>query len=391
MSATGARLAGLAMLVAVVILATPERAEAHTRTQEVTNVVSALTTEPEIDGVSWTVHTGGLLITAENRTDAVLVVRGYDGEPYLRIGPQGVERNRRSPTTYLNDERFTARTGRDVADRAPAMPTDVDPDAEPEWVAHRDEPVATWHDHRTHWMSPAPPRFVEASPVSRAAMRMRLVGPIGVAGSDAGVFATWEVPAELDGRPAGVTGELAWQDPPPMWPWLLAALVLTTPAVAGWRRLDSDLMVRPAAVVVATVAVVNGVHLVDDVLAWPTPVVDELFGVLHTATFLAAGLGGAVWAWSVTGGRRLALGIASGALLYHQGVVHLPMLAASQFPTVWPPQLVRLTVALGIMQALWVGVVLLRTARAGDRVATTVPEQPPATAADADRHPSMRP
>ncbi len=325
-------------------------AAAHTRTEETTNVDSRLISAPDVGGVSWTVHTGGLALEVENRSPSALVVHGYDGEPYLRIGPEGVERNRRSPATYLNGERFA-----DVA-----MPPDADPTAPPEWVQLGSEPRYVWHDHRTHWMSTQPPPFVDAGPVSRAVMEMRLVGVIGTAGDDGGVFHEWAIPVTIDGVRHEVHGEMAWQDPPSPLPWLALAVVLVAPALLGLRRSGIAGMVRPAALVVGAVATVNTIHLVDDLVAWPSEPLDELFGLLHTTSFLAAGIGAAVWAWRVPSGRVLALGIGSGAVLYHQGLVHLPMLFASQFPTVWPDPLVRLTVALGVVQALVVTVIVIR-------------------------------
>jgi hypothetical protein len=99
-------------------------ADAHTRTQETTNLDSRITAEPDLPGVSWKVYTGGLLVEVVNDSDEVLVVEGYEGEPYLRIGPEGVERNRRSPASYLNDDRI----GRRVSARTDiAMPRGVVP------------------------------------------------------------------------------------------------------------------------------------------------------------------------------------------------------------------------------------------------------------------------
>ncbi len=342
---TVAALAGLALA--------PDGAEAHTRTEETTNVVSEVTHEPDLPALTWIVHTGGLAVELENHGTTPVVVEGYDGEPYLRIGPAGVERNRRSPATYLNDERFG-----DVA-----IPPDVDPQAPAEWVHLDDRPRHVWHDHRTHWMSPQPPDFVAAGGFARTLMDMRLVGVIGVADEDAGTFSTWAIPFEVAGERHELRGELTWQDPPSALPWLLLAGVLVLPALLGLRRTDVLGVIRPAALLVGAVAVINGIHLVDDVAAWPSDPLDELSGLLHTSTFLIGGIGGALWALRVDSGRVLALGIASGSVLYHQGLVHLPMLFASGFPTVWPDSLVRLTVALGLLQAVVTAVVIHRALR----------------------------
>jgi len=359
------RSAGVVLLVMLGVLLLPAgEASAHTRTQETTNLDSRITSDPALPGVTWTVHTGGLLLEVVNAGDEVLVVEGYDGEAYLRIGPGGVEHNRRSPATYLNDERL----GRRVSARTDvAMPPDVDPDAPADWAHVGAEPRAIWHDHRVHWMSPQPPRFVEAGGLARAMMRVNLVGVIGSAGDDAGVFQDWTVPVAHGGVPAAVEGEMAWDDPPPAWPWLLLAAVLLLPGVLGLRRGDAAEVIRPAAVVLLLVAVLNGIHLVDDLIAWPSSPLDELFGVLHTATFLGAGIGASLWALKVDHGRVLALAIASAAVLYHQGLIHLPMLHASHFPTVWPDPLVRSTIALGLLQAPMVAVVLLRARALSDR------------------------
>jgi hypothetical protein len=350
----------LVVIVLGLLLVAPATAHAHTRTQETTNLDSRITTDPSPAGVRWTVHTGGLLVEVENHGTEVLVVEGYEGEPYLRIGPDGVEHNRRSPATYLNDprngKRLSART-------SVAMPRDVDPAAPPEWIVVRAEPRALWHDHRVHWMSPEPPSFVEAGPLARTMMRVNLVGVIGRAGGDQGVFQAWEIPFAVGGDAAVLEGEMAWDDPPAAWPLLLLALLVVAPALLGLRGRSLEARLRPAALVVLFVAAVNTVHLVDDLAAWPSDPLDELSGLLHTTLFLGIGLGASVWALRVDTARVLALGIASGALLYHQGIVHLPMLQASHFPSVWPLPMVRFAVALGIAQAAVVTLVIVRARR----------------------------
>jgi hypothetical protein len=338
------------MLGSGLLLASPPPAEAHTRTQETTNIVSRITSAPLPPGVEMIVHTGGLLVEVENRSGTVLIVHGYDDEPYLRIGPDGVERNRRSPATYINASRYG-----DVA-----MPQDVDAAATPEWIRVSDAPRFLWHDHRTHWMSTSPPRFVDAGPLRRVLMRTELVGIIGTAGVEQGVFLSWVIPFSFGEDRVEVAGELAWEDPPSGVPWLLLAAIGVTPALLGWRRRELRGLVRPAALVVGTVAAVNGIHLVDDLVAWPGDPLDEAFGMLHTTIFLVGGIGGSIWAFTASSGRVLALGIGSASVLYHQGLVHLPLLYASQFPTVWPDALVRLTVALGLLQAVPVILTVLR-------------------------------
>ncbi len=347
--------------IAFGVVAPSGPADAHTRTEETTNVESRVTHDPLPDGVTLTVHTGGFLVEVENQTDDALVVHGYEGEPYLRIGPDGVEHNRRSPATYLNQDRYRQR----------AMPPDVDAGAPPEWINIGHQPRYTFHDHRTHWMSPMAPGFVDASPVAELLMRTELVGPIGRAGEAAATFQEWELPITYAGSLLTVRGELRWQDPPRPWPWLLLAGLAVTPALLGWRyRDDPDpgRLVRPAALVVGAVAIINGIHLVDDLIAWPSDPLDELSGLLHTSIFLVGGIGGAAWAWFGRSGRLLALGIGSGAVLYHQGLVHLPMLFASFFPTVWPDGLVRLTVALGLLQALPVATLIVGSLRQQDQL-----------------------
>lgn len=111
----------------------------------------------------------------------VVVVAGYEGEPYLRFAPDGVYRNENSPATYLNDDRY-GRT---------ALPDRADPDAPPAWkkVAPSGRSF-DWHDHRIHWMSPVYPPAVEAAKDVRHH-----------------IF-DWTVTGTLDARPLVIAGTL---------------------------------------------------------------------------------------------------------------------------------------------------------------------------------------
>lgn len=342
------RIIAVLVLAVALLVAVPATADAHTRTEETTNIRSVITSVPEIEGVSWTVHTGGFLIEVANTGDRDLVIEGYDGEPYLRIGPDGVHRNLRSPATYLNRDRYDRVT----------LPPVVDPAAAPDWQRIDERARVVWHDHRTHWMSSEPPGFVNASGVLRGLMQLELVGPVGSAHSDAGAFVDWSVPGTHGGDRFEVQGELVWVDAPSPLSWLLLATLLVLSGLLGLRSSDPAARLRPAAYVVLGVATINGLHLVDDLIAFPSDPIDELFGLLHTTIFLTAGIVGGMWALWIRTVPLLALGVGSGAVFYHQGLIYLPMLFASQFPTIWPDGLVRLTIGLGLLQAVIVAVVI---------------------------------
>ena len=117
----------------------------------------------------------------------VVVITGYQGEPYLRFSPEGVERNRRSPATYINDDRYGK----------VALPADADPAAPPDWEHVADAGRAyDWHDHRIHWMSPAyPPKIEAAKDLPHH------------------IF-NWVVPGTIDGRPLAIRGSLDYEPLP---------------------------------------------------------------------------------------------------------------------------------------------------------------------------------
>jgi hypothetical protein len=115
------------------------------------------------------------------RGDHVVVIEGYEGEPYLRFSSDGVERNRRSPATYLNDDRFGG----------VGLPADADPEAPPEWeIVAAAGRAYDWHDHRIHWMSTSYPPVVVAD--KNRPHR---------------IF-DWAVPGTVDGKPFAVQGHL---------------------------------------------------------------------------------------------------------------------------------------------------------------------------------------
>jgi hypothetical protein len=111
-----------------------------------------------------------------------VVVRAPQGEPFLRVLPDGfVQANYRSPWTHRVQERF----GRVPV---PATATGRGP---PQWFLISQRGIVRWHDHRIHWMRSERPRQVTDTGVRTK------------------VF-DWRVPIVVDGRRATITGSLFW-------------------------------------------------------------------------------------------------------------------------------------------------------------------------------------
>ncbi len=141
---------------------------------------------PQATGLKVTVLDSDDRLEIRNETGKPLVVRGYQGEPYLAFRDGRVYRNTRSPATYLNDDRFGQ----------VALPPEADPKAAPDWKEVAPRERYDWHDHRIHWMSQTLPPRVRA------------------AKSEPHHVFDWKVPTTLDGRPTTITGSLDYTPPP---------------------------------------------------------------------------------------------------------------------------------------------------------------------------------
>lgn len=346
-------LALVAGLLVVVLAAAP--AAAHGRGSDATNYHSQITGTPDIEGVTWRIYGGDEFLEVSNTSDRELLVLGYEDEPYVRVGPEGVFENVNSKATYLNTDRY--------AQVAP--PPTAGADAEPEWRKVSDGPSYAWHDHRIHWMSTdLPPQVADPS------VRTQVM--------------EWAVPFEIDGQPFEVTGSLTWVSSPSPWPWLLLAAVATLPALLGLRAGTPDdggrALIRPAAAVLGVVALLNVLHLVDDLFAVPLPLSTIALAALQTVLFLALGVFGAVRAWRGGDGAFTALGVGSGAVFVGQGLLYLSALTASQTASLSPDELTRFVIAASLVQVLPVGAIaVIGTRRYAPSVDAPAGEGEPAT------------
>ena len=133
-------------------------------------------------------------------------VLGYEGEEYIRFGPDGVVVvNQRSPATYLNDDRYAN----------VELPAEADAGAVPRWEIVSTDGTYSWHDHRTHWMSPTPPASV-----------------LETDGRQKVHVFDWTLPLRVDGSVGSITGTLNWVPSSSALPWF-AVTVMTLLAVAA--------------------------------------------------------------------------------------------------------------------------------------------------------------
>jgi hypothetical protein len=169
-------------------------------------------TTPRVPGLTVRPVDLGNELELRNDSGGEVVVLGYQGEPYLRVGPRGVFENRRSPATYLNRTR----------NGTTRVPASADPAAAPEWDRIGSGPVARWHDHRAHWMGTDDPPEVTRAPDERH------------------VIDHWSFQMRRGSQNVTVTGDLVWVPGPSPWGWVagalaVAALVVALSRTRAWR------------------------------------------------------------------------------------------------------------------------------------------------------------
>lgn len=167
----------LGVLVAISVAG---QANAHKGNPDFRSEITGI--DPEVPGLRAEILNYDADVLLSYTGDQTVVVMGYEGEPYLRFSPDGaVEANTRSPSLYLNTDRYG---------NAP-VPPGADPGAEPEWKKVAGTGEFLWHDHRSHYMSLTTPAQV-TDPDQRTK-----------------IF-DYEIPLEVDGSPVVVSGTLYW-------------------------------------------------------------------------------------------------------------------------------------------------------------------------------------
>jgi hypothetical protein len=330
------RIAGIlacgALIVATVVAAAPP-ASAHgvAGVQPSNYETRVLAITPAADGVEVEPIDLGNRVELRNDADEDVFVLGYDGEPYLRVGPDGAFENMRSPATYANRDR-----------RGGAIPETADAKAEPEWRKIRSEPMVRWHDHRAHWMGGDRPVGVQEHPRRRQ------------------VVQEWEIKLRRGDRILTVTGDVMWVPGPAPLPWLVIAALLGLAVVLASRTRYWALVLGIAIGVLGALELAHVIGLWNGTTA---SIATKLAASMYSLGGIAVGVAAVVWliiARDPYDASPLAL-IAGLFLFVSGGLADVSTLSRSQLPTTLPPIAARTGVAAAL--GLGVGVMIAAALR----------------------------
>ena len=179
------RLAIIGAVVATSLACTAGPASAHAATTPAQGRYRAAVTtvSPATAGLQVLTTADGLGVRLSWTGHGQVVVYGYGGDEYLRLGPTGVDENVLSPSVRLNSNQPLPEAG--------GYPHALDP---PQWRHVSDEHVAQWYDQRLTWLGPPP-----------AAVQRDTRHPHQVK--------TWTITLLVDGVSTEVTGTLTWLPP----------------------------------------------------------------------------------------------------------------------------------------------------------------------------------
>jgi hypothetical protein len=275
---------------------------------------------PAVPGLEVRFLPDGSALWLRNRTGVEVRVLGYQGEPWWRIGPDGVFENMVAPSRF--------------ADR-PAEAAAADAKAEPQWHRVSAGSTARWRDHRSVWHG-SPPEAVTAD--RGADHRLR----------------DWAVPIDVGGRPARIVGTLDWVAPPRVDVWVLLILAgIAVVGVVGTARRWGERVSRPTvAGALALAGLLASGYLVTVAAYAAGPGVPAFTGQLAAHPLaLLTGAGALAAAYAVARHGRTADIIAALAGLFVAvvvGVEHATVFAHAVAPVPADGGWARLTVALAI-------------------------------------------
>lgn len=276
-------------------LAVPGTASAHLRTGRVAVDYSASIARPPPQvarAVAARVYPADLALGLAARPGHSVVVLGYSGEPFLRIGPDGAYANRGSLTA----------TGLGLAEHGSG------------WQRTSLRARVVWHDARLHSL------------------------PAGVERG------RWALPLVVDGSRSELSGELERPSRPPAWPWLaIGALFAATSAWLLAHRRPGTL--RTATTALGVLAAIATTVVVSSFAATTTASQGRWVETGNELVFVLVGVAFVVW--GSRDARALAGGML-GLLALAVGMTGLPVLLHGVVLSALPADLVRTAVVVSI-------------------------------------------
>jgi hypothetical protein len=361
------RVIALAGLTITTLAVTAPPASAHTVSGvPATNYrTTLLGISPPTPGLSVRLLDLGRRIQLTNHTRSDVVVLGYQGEPYLRLGPAGVFANLNAPDYYSNQPVPAGAT-------STTLPPRANPNAAPDWVRTSGGRSVIWRDRRTRWEGPRPAQ------VAAAPSQSHLVVPL------------WSIQLRQDDRPVLIEGQISWVPGPRAWPWLIGSLVLAGIVIVAGMRWRAGPVVTAAAGIVVPVSVVH---------AYAAAQVSGGSTMAIAARALAANFYSVpAWVLGVVAAARfgrasddsagdsgvLLAGVCGVWLALIDGALDIPVLGRSQVPTGLPAGAARAatTIILGLGVGMAVVAALLERRRYGPRAKQTLGGARPASRPD---------
>jgi hypothetical protein len=304
-------------LAGVLVVTSARPAAAHSvggvQASNFETTVSAVT--PTVRGLEVTSVDLGNELELLNETRADVIVPGYQGEPYLTVGPRGVFENRRSPAVYLNRTR----------DGKTPVPSSADPAAPPEWHKVGSGTTARWHDHRVHWMGSSDPSMVSRDPGRRH------------------LIDRWQIDLRRGTQTVAVTGDLVWVPGPSPWGWVLGALgaALVLVGLSRTRVWRCALAAALAIVVVSETA-----HVIGQWSASTASFATSLSASVYAIGGIALAAVALVWIIVRPPSNAIPAVLFAGLVVAAAGgLADLTVLTRSQIPTDLPTWIARVQVA----------------------------------------------
>ena len=320
MTGRGARRCALvvAALVVGIVGATATPASAHgLGGLTPTNYESVLqSVTPHVSGLQVHVTDLGTKVELTNDGTRTVTVLGYDGEPYLRVGPKGVFENTRSPATYLN--RSTTITG--------TPPKSADSKATPVWRRVSTGTTARWHDHRAHFMGGDDPPEVARHPDTRR------------------VVDHWVIPMRIGSEAVSARGQLVYVPPPSPWPWIVGAVLIAVLVFALSRTRSWPTVFVVALALLTLTEIVHVIGLWDaSTASFGTKLAESAYSLAG----IALGLLGLGWIWRKGAESAVPLVLVATIFLFVAGgLADVTSLGNSQVPSTFSAGFARLLVTL---------------------------------------------